>query len=94
MSSATNVARSDRMAHFEAEALEAATGALAGFAAGAIAGPVGAIAGVAVGAAVGALAAFTTERDAREEASRERSLDAVGETERPTRGTTHRSRAS
>lgn len=70
--------RSDRIAHIEAEVLDAAAGAVAGATVGAIGGPAGVAAGAAIGAAVGALAAVTLNREDRKAAAHDRELDAIG----------------
>ena len=71
------VRRSERIAHFEAEAVDTAAGALAGASIGAIAGPVGIAAGAAIGAAVGALVGVELEREGRKQAQHDRELEAA-----------------
>lgn len=70
------VARGERIAQGEGEALEAAVGAVAGAAAGIVAGPIGVAAGAAIGAAAGVALAHQMRRQAHEEAVHDRELDA------------------
>lgn len=70
------VARGERIAQGEGEALEAAIGAVAGAAAGIVAGPVGIAAGAAIGAAAGVALAHQMRKQAHEDAVHERELDA------------------
>jgi phage tail tape-measure protein len=80
------LARSERIAHMEVEAVGAAGGALTGAVIGSMAGPVGAAVGAAIGAAAGALAGKKMDDDEIRKEVRAKHLDDVG-TSREREGT-------
>jgi phage tail tape-measure protein len=82
------LARSERIAHLEVEAVGAAGGAVTGAVIGALAGPVGAAVGAVVGAAAGALAGKKMDEEEIRKEIRAKHLDDVG-TDREREGTVH-----
>ncbi len=72
------IKKSEKIAHLEAELIDAASGAVAGGIVGAIAGPIGAAAGAAMGAAIGAAIGARQDEVEHTAALHDRDLDAIG----------------